>query len=485
MDDNKKNSTKGLIKTMMLKCIKIVLIPMMILIALATCFSFITEQIGVYKENDKSNVPYAVSTYTSGTTIDEDGTIRTGKTAEELWDEMIKNGSDVNKYLDNPKQLAKLMKAEMVTQYPDTRKDPDKETDWKDIIENEDQIQGIVKFKRTDENNQTSTMSYVSPDTLQGYIDEYNSTGSESAKQNALKHFSLRKSTISIPTTGNNGGGSSGDNVDESKLFFVGDSWIKRLELSGVAKSQYFYGIEGASARWDDMAPSKVIEEIDKKSDFSAIVLYLGVNGMDTYDQMNILINRLANKYSNKTIYVLQVAHVDPNKYTAGFANNSGIDNYNEKVKAHCEQVSNAKFLEVASSVQDSNGLLKNTTDGLHLDDSHDWYNSIISAINGNGGGTTSPGTTESQGPKNTEVDGDGYTHEYTSSAGITYKCFKQGQGSYSTQRYWSDNPNGTISSSGCGPTSVAILASGLLKNQNITPAETAKSMYERHRNYK
>ena len=103
------------------------------------------------------------------------------------------------------------------------------------------------------------------------------------------------------------------------------------------------------------------------KDDASAIVLYLGVNGTGTYGDMNKLVDELANKYSNKTIYVVQVSHVDPNKYTAGFANNNDIDKYNENVKSHCEQVSNAKFLEVASSVQDDNGNLKNTSDGLHL----------------------------------------------------------------------------------------------------------------------
>ena len=503
MDEKKKAMLKKLLKIILLKLIKIFLIPIMILVILAGCFYIVTEQIGIFKENDKGNVPYAASTYTGGTTIDKDGAIKSGTTAEELWNEMIRNGSKVDRYLDNPKQLARLMKAEIVTQYPDTRKDPDKEIDWEYIVDNEDELQGIVKFKRTDENNQTSTMTYVDPETFQGYIDEYNGTGSESAKKNALTHFTLRRSTISTPTTGNNGGGNSGDNVDESKLFFIGDSWIDGLKNSGVARSatEYFYGHVGTDARDDIMSPDK----ISVKDDASAIVLYLGVNDTESYGEMNSMIDQLASKYSNKTIYVLQVSHVDPSKYS-GAAKNNNIDNYNEKVKSHCEQVSNAKFLEVASSVQDENGILKNTNDGLHLNNYQDWYNSIITAINGNSGGTTTSGTnngttnnesnetrtnnrtntgtTNNQGPKDTQVDGDGYTHEYTSSAGITYKCYKQGQGSYSNQRYWRDNPNGTIASSGCGPTSVAILTSGL-KDPNITPSETAASMYERHRIYR
>ena len=502
MDENKKAIIKKIAKIAAIKALPFILIPLILATFFGAIGYYLNIDDGTNRDGDWSSTPYAASTYTGGTTIDKDGTIKAGTTAEELWNKMIKNGSRVNEYLDNPKELARLMKAEIVTQYPDTRKNPDKEIKWKDIIENEDELQGIVKFKRTDENNQTSTMTYVDPETFQGYIDEYNGTGSESAKKNALTHFTLRRSTISTPTTGNNGGGNSGDNVDESKLFFVGDSWIDGLKNSGVAKStkEYFYGVVGISAKDSGMSPATVISKV--KDDASAIVLYLGVNGTGTYGDMNKLVDELANKYSNKTIYVVQVSHVDPNKYTAGFANNNDIDKYNENVKSHCEQVSNAKFLEVASSVQDDNGNLKNTSDGLHLNNYQDWYNSIITAINGNGGQTTTSAitkdksndtrendrtddeTTNNQGPKDTQVDGDGYTHEYTSSAGITYKCYKQGQGSYSTQRYWRDNPNGTIASSGCGPTSVAILTSGL-KDPNITPSETASSMYERHRIYR
>lgn len=74
------------------------------------------------------------------------------------------------------------------------------------------------------------------------------------------------------------------------------------------------------------------------------------------------------------------------------------------------------------------------------------------------------------------QESGDGYTQKYTSSAGITYTEFKQFQGSYSENSYW----DGTIHSSGCGPTSVAILMSGLT-NKNYTPADTAAEMKSKY----
>lgn len=76
-----------------------------------------------------------------------------------------------------------------------------------------------------------------------------------------------------------------------------------------------------------------------------------------------------------------------------------------------------------------------------------------------------------------TQVNGDGYSQEYTSSAGITYKHYKQYEGTYANNHYWT----GTIHHSGCGPTSVAILASGLV-DSNKTPADIAAEMDAKYR---
>lgn len=69
---------------------------------------------------------------------------------------------------------------------------------------------------------------------------------------------------------------------------------------------------------------------------------------------------------------------------------------------------------------------------------------------------------------------GDGYSKTYTTN-GKTYKEFKQGSGTYYDVHY----SGGNISSSGCGPTSAAIVASGYGKNYNPgTLVEAAKKKY-------
>lgn len=60
-----------------------------------------------------------------------------------------KNNSRVDEYLDGPEDLLKLMNAEIITNYPDTRANPDEEIDWDTLNKNIDsnEVQGIIKFK--------------------------------------------------------------------------------------------------------------------------------------------------------------------------------------------------------------------------------------------------------------------------------------------------------------------------------------------------
>ena len=69
--------------------------------------------------------------------------------------------------MDGPEQLSKLMNAEIVTKYPDTRSNPDEPIDWKNIDFENNQIQGIIKFKRADKDGNVSTMIYTDSETFE------------------------------------------------------------------------------------------------------------------------------------------------------------------------------------------------------------------------------------------------------------------------------------------------------------------------------
>ena len=185
---------KNRVKQYFKRIVKVAILPITIFIIIfAASTYFITIDDGTYKEDDWSSVPFGAGSYINGTTVDSDGNISNGMTAEELWKKLKENGSRVTSYLKSPKELARLMRAEIVTQYPDTRPNPDEKINWEELIENPDTLQGIIKFKRAQSDGNKTTMSYVDPQIFQSYIDEYNKSGNEEAKNNALTHFTLKK----------------------------------------------------------------------------------------------------------------------------------------------------------------------------------------------------------------------------------------------------------------------------------------------------
>lgn len=234
---NIKKMVANVLKSFARKILLIVAPIAIALIIIAACFYFLTIDDANYKEGDKSNVPYNFSVYRSNINISNNGKITAGKTAQELWDEIIENGGNIDEYLDNASELKKLMNAELVTQFMDTRSNPDEPIDWKKINSNTGsdpetreeslEVQGIVKLKRANADGTKTTMTYVDESTYQYYIDHYNDTGSEEDKQNALSHF----------TIGTNRSQSSSSNSGYSLAGFTTDEFL--AEVKKVADMVY------------------------------------------------------------------------------------------------------------------------------------------------------------------------------------------------------------------------------------------------------
>lgn len=450
-----KRAGKVVFRTITTLCFPILVIVCILLLLVSAFVYFITVDDGTYKEDDWSSTPYAASTYVNGATINSDGTISNSMTPQELWDKMIENGSSVADYLDTPEELAKLMKAEMVTQYPDTRPNPDEEIDWESVI-NGDSIQGIIKFKRADTDGNKSTMTYVDPATFQGYIDEYNSTGSESAKQAALSHFTLRQTAAST-SSGNGGAIAAGEGVMtdiSQRLIDAANNtawpgaglcagWVYDVyDTAGIAPCRHYSAYESYKHHCIS-------------TDMSAIPIGASVYGTGSGS---------SGPYGHIGIYIGDGKVID--SQTGGI-----IVSTMEEWLSWQVDVLDGKQGWLGWGWEDNNRT-RGTTDDPNVSQSdgsaseeQEKENEENADENGNVGVATE-----------IPVTGDGYDSEYTSSAGITYKQFKQYKGTYAGNAYW----DGTITSSGCGPTSIAILLSGLT-DLNYTPANTAAEMNSKY----
>ena len=194
--NDKLQEIKQKLKNMGKRIVKLVLpFILIVVIIISAAVYVIKKHDGTYEEGDWANTQYAAGQYTGNTSINSDGKISTNMSAQELWDKMMDEGSRVDLYLDGPEELLKLMNAEIVTNYPDLRPNPDEEIDWDAINSDLDSkdIQGIIKFKRAQSDGTISTMSYVDSDTFYNWIELYCATGDETARQNALTHFTIEK----------------------------------------------------------------------------------------------------------------------------------------------------------------------------------------------------------------------------------------------------------------------------------------------------
>ncbi len=202
--DKFKKLVKKIVKKVVLMLAKPILIGVVIISVITTFLaSAVYIVVGLEAQQDDgniANVPYAAEVYQSGITINEDGTITNGQDIQALWDEMLRNGSHVNEYLDSPEELAKLINAEIITSLPDTRPNPDEPINWDNIDLMSNVTQGIIKIKRSDENQNVSTLTYAPVDDFYSWIEDYNVNGNQNSRNNALSHFTIKESMTTSAT---------------------------------------------------------------------------------------------------------------------------------------------------------------------------------------------------------------------------------------------------------------------------------------------
>lgn len=433
-----KRALKTVGKIVVIKMLPIILIIVAIIILLSGMTFIDTIDDAERKEGDWSNTPYAASQYTSDVNIAEDGTITTSMTAQEIWDELLKNNSNVTEFLSGPNELLELMNAEIITNYPDTRPDPDEPIDWdkinKDVNSNE--TFGIIKFKRAMEDGRDPvTMVYADPDTFNGWVQEYNATGSEEARRNALTHFTIKKNEAAFNTDNSaTGSGNTGETtntvdtgatnaIDEgfsvnttggntvttgeeseatndtntgsgvsslSNVLFIGDSITVGLGDSGLIPGATFMAKVGVS-------PSYWLENINSlpldSDNIQAVCVMLGVNNTSQTSQMKQLIDELASRYPGKTIYVQRVLPVTSNYTTINYNEmNQNISAYNSEIESYCSGKAGVKYIDTSAGYVDTSGAGVNNmfaNDGLHPTNYEQLKTNIENAIVNGGSGTS------------------------------------------------------------------------------------------------
>lgn len=246
--DDQSNKQIQKVKKVVKKAIIAALRPIIIIFAIiciivafiCSAMYVITLDTATLKDGSWDNVPYASDQYSNNVTIDENGIASTDMSAQEVWDKLIENNSNIKEYIKESSTFKKLLNAEMVTNFLDTRKDPDAEIDWDSLNQdtNSKEVQGIIKLKRATAEGKTITMVYTDPDTFQSYIDEYNATGSETAKQQALKHFTIERGYIAS-NFGNGASITAGTSVELPSGIGAVHSYMGWQTITSTTSNQY------------------------------------------------------------------------------------------------------------------------------------------------------------------------------------------------------------------------------------------------------
>ena len=266
---------------------------------------------------------------------------------------------EYSKFMNKPEQLEKLLMAELITQYP-----------YIDGLD-ESKTNGVIKFYR------------------------YANTGEvdfKSSYENAGKTEEEQQQEQQDPTE---------SEIDASKIFYIGDSWMAGLSLQKYVNSDYFCYASGKG-------PSHFVNDFSlitnkMKDDSSAIVLMLGLNGTTSQtESMKKLIDLITEKYPDKQIYVLKVFHVGKSyrlgSYTASKLNAS-VDQYNSDISSYCNGKENVIFADTTTGLLDGDGYLADqylanmsgNDRNFHLNNSgyQQWYYNIEQALKAGGGART------------------------------------------------------------------------------------------------
>ena len=367
MEEKKKEIKRKLLKKAALLLAKpaiiCVIVVTVVLCILSAAKWYLNKHDTKEDPNDPKNAPAATRNFLNDSSIDEEGKITSGKSINEFWDDLIKNGNRITNYLNSAEELSKLVYAARALDYPDTRKNPDQPIDWDKIDLDSKEIQGIIKFKRALSNGKTASMTYVSPTEFQELINKYTSTGNEKAKQEALKHFTIEKTASDDSST-------EGKVASLRGMVFLGDSILTRFhnykedELEKKEGAILFYK-SGCSATYflERQAPGSNFANGGKEKDggyfdwnenFKNITnptgfyLMLGQNFFDSsdrIDQMDELVKKIRNQYPFAPIYISSVLrYYIPDNAESTKSVKQRVTRMNEELKVYCKEHRNNKI---------------------------------------------------------------------------------------------------------------------------------------------
>lgn len=179
-----------------------------------------------------------------------------------------------------------------------------------------------------------------------------------------LKKFLKAQMVTEYPNLGSSVGGNVAKSLDG--CLFIGDSITEGLELYGDIDNDnvQFKGVASSTpSNWlnnESVNGKATYSSLPEDSDsIKSISIMLGINNPWQVDEMKQLLQKLHEKYPNKTIFVQKIWSLNGGDVNT----NNQIDEYNKQIKDYCDQNDYTRFVDATSNVTLSDSAHP-TTDG-------------------------------------------------------------------------------------------------------------------------
>lgn len=271
-----------------------------------------------YNDGDLSNVPYMVSNYISNLKI-EDGSLKADGTVEDLWDELINQGSSIKNYLEGPEELDELINAEIITQYPKFNNDSD--------------YNGLIEFNRK-KGEDFSTLKYMDYNLFKEYVTSNNEKVSDN--ENIQDYFSIDESENLVIATISKTTYKIETNDSDATIESLKNEGIETGNLLEINKTDEGYYIQEVNIREEIINYKSAITQYTMPFQYLWSLLIMGQDKdfvlelADLVQNSTIVISILDDKKTTENIYTYEYKkQIRTDKYVRIKVNNDyGLSGY-------------------------------------------------------------------------------------------------------------------------------------------------------------
>lgn len=259
-----KKFIKFIIKKHLYKYVIILAVIFLIIIIIASSSWYIHVKDAQFETDSDSPKysEYCPQEYFENIYVTDEGTLMSAISVEDVW----ANDKRYKRYLSSVDALAYLLNAQVVSQSP-----------YIDAAAS-DELNGTIKFFR---NDSQIPMSFVQEDVFDGYVSDYNNSGDQDSKNNALNSFTIN-SNGTIKVAYQQGETESVISFDENYANQMASQLgtkVTKMQKDSSGREKYTVSTNNSHMYTKNISYRKIIENYSLPFELLWAIVVMGDNG--------------------------------------------------------------------------------------------------------------------------------------------------------------------------------------------------------------